>query len=94
VLAGGTVVGRGARIGAAAHVVGSVVGEGAVIAAGAVVVRSVVGDGATVGPGGSISDSVIGARSRLGARIELVAGARVWPDVDLPDGAIRFSPDA
>jgi len=27
------------------------------------------------------------------ARVELVGGARVWPDVTLPDGAIRFSSD-
>jgi mannose-1-phosphate guanylyltransferase len=36
---------------------------------------------------------VIGDRARIGARVELRAGARVWPDATLADGAIRFSSD-
>ena len=36
---------------------------------------------------------VIGDRAVLGAGIELLAGARVWPDVQLPDGSVRFSAD-
>jgi acetyltransferase-like isoleucine patch superfamily enzyme len=30
----------------------------------------------------------------VGAGIELRAGARVWPGVQLADGAIRFSSDS
>jgi mannose-1-phosphate guanylyltransferase len=40
-----------------------------------------------------VEDAVIGDRAEIGARVELRAGARVWPDVTLPDGAIRFSSD-
>jgi len=29
----------------------------------------------------------------LGANLELRAGARVWPGVELADGAVRFSSD-
>jgi mannose-1-phosphate guanylyltransferase len=36
---------------------------------------------------------VIGDRAVLGERVELRAGARVWPDVVLPPTAIRFSSD-
>ncbi len=37
--------------------------------------------------------AVIGDRARVGARCELRAGIRVWPDVDLPAGSVRFSTD-
>jgi mannose-1-phosphate guanylyltransferase len=40
-----------------------------------------------------LEDAVVGDRARIGARVELLAGARVWPDVVVPDGAIRFSSD-
>jgi mannose-1-phosphate guanylyltransferase len=94
VLSAGTVVSPGVRVDAGARVVGSIVADGAHVCAGAVVVDSVVGRGAVVGLDCSLTSAVVGDRSRLGARIELVAGARVWPDIDLPDVAIRFSSDA
>jgi mannose-1-phosphate guanylyltransferase len=68
--------------------------DGARIGPGAAVVRSVIGADAVVGEGSVVEDAVIGDRAVLGAGIELRAGARVWPDVHLPDGAIRFSSDA
>lgn len=92
-LSGGTTIGRRVVVGADAVVDGSVVFDGARIAAGAVVRRSVVGAGASIGEGTVIEDSVIGDRATLGAGIELKAGARVWPDATLADGAIRFSSD-
>jgi mannose-1-phosphate guanylyltransferase len=94
VLSAGTVVSAGARVDAGARIVGSIVADGAQVCAGAVVVDSVVGRGAVVGVDCCLTSVVVGDRSRLGARVELVAGARVWPDIDLPDGAIRFSSDA
>ncbi|MGA0066166.1 MAG: sugar phosphate nucleotidyltransferase [Candidatus Nanopelagicales bacterium] len=93
-LSGGTTVGRGARIGAGARVHGSVLLDGAVIAPGAVIVASVVGRHAYVGDGSSLTECVIGDAARLGRGIELTSGARVWPEVDLVDGAVRFSTDA
>jgi mannose-1-phosphate guanylyltransferase len=94
VVSAGSVVSPGARVDAGARVVGSIVAAGAKVCAGAVVVDSVVGRGAVVGVDCSLTSAVVGDRSRLGARIELAAGARVWPDIDLPDSAIRFSSDA
>jgi len=37
---------------------------------------------------------VIGDRARIGSGNELRAGARVWPDIELPATAVRFSTDA
>ena len=73
---------------------GSVVLDGAVIAPEAVVVDSVVGADAYIGDRSSLTRCVIGDRARLGRDIELREGARVWPDVALVDGAVRFSTDA
>ena len=93
VLIGGTVVGRGAEIGPRARLDGAVIFEGAVIEAGAVVERSIVGAGARIGPRALIRDTVIGDGADVGARCELLRGARVWPGVALPDGGVRFSTD-
>ncbi|MDF5751178.1 NDP-sugar synthase [Spongiactinospora sp. TRM90649] len=90
---GGTAVGAGAVVESGATVSGSVVGDGAVIRAGAVVSDSVVGPGARVEAGAVVRDAVIGDRAVIGPGNELRAGARVWPDVHLPECAIRFSAD-
>lgn len=93
VLIGGTVVGRGAEIGAGARLDGAVVFDGAKIEAGAVVERSIVGFGARIGPRALVRDGVIGDGADIGARCELLRGARVWPGVEIPDGGIRYSTD-
>ncbi|MBT0568473.1 sugar phosphate nucleotidyltransferase [Williamsia sp. CHRR-6] len=92
-LIGGTVVGRGAEIGARARLDGAVVFDGAVIEAGAVVERSIIGFGARIGPRALVRDGVIGDGADIGARCELLRGARVWPGVVIPDGGVRFSTD-
>ena len=38
-------------------------------------------------------DGVIGDGAHIGARCELLRGARVWPGVHIPDGGIRYSTD-
>jgi mannose-1-phosphate guanylyltransferase len=93
VLTQGTTVGSGCVIGAGAIIEGSVVFDGAVIGAGARIRSSVIGQGARVGAGAVLVDAVIGDRADIGARVELLGGARVWPDVALPDGSVRFSSD-
>ena len=91
---GGTTVGRGVRIGAGAVVEGALLFDGAVVAEAARVVHSVVGASAVVGEGASVVDTVLGDRANVGARCELRGGMRVWPDVVLPPGSVRFSSDA
>ncbi|MEO9220362.1 MAG: NDP-sugar synthase [Mycobacteriaceae bacterium] len=92
-LIGGTVVGRGVVVGAAARLDGAVVFDDAVVEAGAVVERSIVGVGARIGARALVRDGVIGDGAVVGARCELLRGARVWPGVQIPDGGIRFSTD-
>lgn len=93
-VAGGSAVGECCEVGSGAAVLGSVLMDGARVAAGAVVRRSVLGAGASVGTGAVVCDAVLGNGAVIGARCELRDGARVWPGVVLPDGAIRVSSDA
>jgi mannose-1-phosphate guanylyltransferase len=92
-LSGGTTAGAGSVVGAGAQVTGSILFDGARIAEDAVVERSVVGAGAVVGARTIVRDAVIGDRAMIGADVELIGGARVWPDVTIADGAVRFSSD-
>jgi mannose-1-phosphate guanylyltransferase len=94
VVTGGSTVGAGCVVESGAIIEGAVLFDGARIGAGAVVRSSIVGNAATVGPATVLSDAVIGDRARLGGGIELLNGARVWPDVVLTDGSVRFSADA
>jgi mannose-1-phosphate guanylyltransferase len=93
VVAGGTTVGAGCRIAAGAVLEAAVLFDGALVEEGARVTRSVVGFGARIGSSAVIEDAVIGDRAVVGSRVELRAGARVWPDVVLRESSIRFSSD-
>jgi mannose-1-phosphate guanylyltransferase len=55
------------------------------------VTRSIVGAGAAIGADAVLVDAVIGDRAQVGARCELLAGIRIWPDVVLPEAGVRFS---
>jgi mannose-1-phosphate guanylyltransferase len=90
---GGSTVGAGCTVGAGAVLDGAVLFDGAGVADGAVVRRSALGFGVRIGAGTVIEDAVVGDRAVIGRGIELRAGARVWPDVQLPDGSVRFSSD-
>jgi mannose-1-phosphate guanylyltransferase len=90
---GGTTVGAGAYVGPAALVDGSVLLERAVVEAGATVRDSVIGVGARVGAGSELTGVVVGNGAEIGARNELRQGCRVWSEVVLTDGAVRFSSD-
>jgi mannose-1-phosphate guanylyltransferase len=93
VLSSGTTVGAGCVVEAGAVVDGSVLFDGARVGAGAVIRDSIIGRDAVVGESCSLAEVVIGDRARIGRHVELVNGARVWPDVVLTDGSIRFSSD-
>ena len=90
-LLGGSTVGVGAVVGAGARLDGTLLFDGAVVEEGAVVERSVLGAGARVAAGATVSGSVIGDRAVVGERCELRDGVRLWPDVVLPAGGVRFS---
>ncbi len=91
---GGATIGRGCVVESGAVVDGAVLFDGARVRSGAVVRASIVGRDAVIGSGTTLCDVVIGDRSVIGTGIELLHGARVWPDVTLADGSIRFSADA
>jgi mannose-1-phosphate guanylyltransferase len=90
---GGSTVGAGCVVEAGAVVDGSVLLDGARVLAGATVSASIVGRDAVVGCGTVLAEAVIGDGAVLGSGIELLHGARVWPDVQLADRAVRFSAD-
>jgi mannose-1-phosphate guanylyltransferase len=91
---GGSAIGDRAAIAAGAVVDASIVLPGARVGKDAEIVRSVVGADAVVGAGCRLVDVVVGTGAQLGARNELLHGARVWPGVSVPDVAVRFSTDA
>jgi mannose-1-phosphate guanylyltransferase len=93
VLSAGATIGAGAVVAAGARVEGSVLFAGAVVGPGAVVRHSVLGAGARVEAGAQLTGTVVGDGAVVGARCELRDGARVWPGVELPECAIRFSAD-
>ncbi|MFI6320448.1 sugar phosphate nucleotidyltransferase [Nonomuraea sp. NPDC050556] len=88
---GGSTVGRGSVIEAGASVVGSVVGDACVVAGS--VTDSVIGDRARICAGAVVRDAVIGDGAVVGSGNELQAGVRVWPGVELPECAVRYSSD-
>jgi mannose-1-phosphate guanylyltransferase len=90
---GGSCIGAGCIVGSGAIVDGSVLLDGARIGAGAQVRASIVGRDAVIGAASVLDDAVIGDRAVLGAGLELLHGVRIWPDVVLPDGTVRFSAD-
>ncbi|WP_018653467.1 sugar phosphate nucleotidyltransferase [Actinomadura flavalba] len=94
VVRGGTTVGRGAVVEAGATVVGSVLLDDAFVAEGATVRDSVLSRGARVGPGATLDGVILGDGAIVGPGNELRDGLRVWPGIDLPATAIRFSTDA
>lgn len=93
VLVGGTVIGRGVIVGPDARLDGAVIFDDAIIDAGAVIERTIVGFAARIGKRALVRDGIIGDRANVGAGCELLRGARVWPDVVIPEGGIRFSSD-
>jgi mannose-1-phosphate guanylyltransferase len=88
---GRAVLGRDVWIGEGAHVESSVILDGARIGARATVSGSIVGPRAAIGAHTHLDGGVVlGEGVRIGADNALAAGARIFPGVHLPDGAIRF----
>jgi mannose-1-phosphate guanylyltransferase len=88
---GRSVLGAGVTIGPNAHVDSSVLLDGASIGAHSRVSRSIVGPGARIAARCRLAETaMVGENVRLGAGNTLTAGVRIFPDVELPDGAITF----
>jgi mannose-1-phosphate guanylyltransferase len=92
-ITGGSVISTGVTVAGGAVIDGSVVLDGASIGEGARVVSSAIGRFARIGADTIVEDGVIGDEARIGARNELRAGIRIWPEAQLGDAAVRFSTD-
>lgn len=85
------VLGEGVRVGEGAVIERAVVHDGAQIGAHAVVRDSIVAAGARIGERTHVTGgAVLGEGVVVGADNALTAGARIFPGVSLPDGAIQF----
>jgi mannose-1-phosphate guanylyltransferase len=93
VVDGGTTVGTGSLVEAGATISGSVLFDDVVVAKGATVRDSVLGRGARVGSGSVLCGAILGDAAQVGPGNELRDGLRIWPGVQLPPTAIRFSTD-
>jgi mannose-1-phosphate guanylyltransferase len=93
ILGAGTTVGSGCVVAPGARVEGSVLLDGARIEEGAVVRATAVGRDAVVGRNAVLDRVVVGHRAEIGPDNELLSGLRVWSDVRIPAGAVRFSSD-
>ncbi|MTD55009.1 NDP-sugar synthase [Amycolatopsis pithecellobii] len=92
-VSGGSTIGPGSAIAAGARVTGSVLFDRVKVAEDATVENSVLGNGTIVGKGAVLRGVVLGDGASVGAGCELLHGARVWPEITLPDASIRFSSD-
>ena len=86
-----SVLGEGVTVGEGARVEASVLLERVTVGAATTIRSSIIGRDATIGDRCHIEGGVVlGEGVRIGSRNTLAAGARIFPGVELPDGAIRF----
>ena len=86
------VLGQGVTVGAGSIVERAVIMNGTEIGAGCTLRDCIVAAGCRVGEGTQITGSaVLGEGVTVGAHNVVTRGARIFPGVTLPDGALRFS---
>ena len=91
IVGGRTVLGENVTIGPGAHVESSVLLDGASVGQRSTVRGSIVGAGAQIGDHCHVEDRVVlGEGVKVGSDNVLTAGARIFPGVQLPEGAIKF----
>jgi mannose-1-phosphate guanylyltransferase len=90
-LGGHTVLGRDVEVERGAHIVGSVLLDGCRVGMGSRVSAAILGPGVTIGERCRVDQGVVlGENVKVGAGNTLTAGMRIFPGVELPDGAISF----
>jgi mannose-1-phosphate guanylyltransferase len=91
IVGGRTVLGRGVRVGRGSHVESSVLFDGVRVGERCTVSGSIIAANCVVGDRCHIEHGVVlGEKVQIGSDNTLSAGARIFPGVRLPDGAIRF----
>ena len=84
-------LGEGVTVGAGARVESSVLLAGASVGTATTIRGSIIGSDVQIGDHCQIEGGVVlGARVKIGSGNTLAAGARIFPGVELPAGAIRF----
>ncbi len=85
------VLGEGVTVAAGSTVERAVIMNGAEIGAGCVLRDCIVAAGCRVGEGTQVTDgAVLGEGVTIGAHNMVTRGARIFPGVTLPDGALKF----
>jgi mannose-1-phosphate guanylyltransferase len=91
IVGGSVVLGRGVKIARGARIERSVLLDGVTVGERTRISGAIISAGVSVGANCHIDDGVmLGDGVRLGADNVLAEGVRIFPDVALPDGAIRF----
>ena len=91
IVGGRAVLGRNVHIGEGAHIESSVLLDGVHVGARSTVRGSILAGDVSIGEHCHLEAGVVlGEGVRLGSENILAAGARIFPGVHLPDGAIRF----
>lgn len=91
IVGGRAVLGRHVTIGGDAHVASSVLLDGVSVGKRTTVRSSIIGPGASIGDQCHVEGGVVlGEGVKLGSGNVLAAGARIFPGVQLPEGAIKF----
>jgi mannose-1-phosphate guanylyltransferase len=86
-----SVLGEGVTVSERARVEASVLLDRVSVGAATTISSSIIGPGVTIGPNCHIEGGVVlGEGVKIGSGNMLAAGARIFPGVELPDGAIRF----
>ncbi len=86
------VLGQGVTVGAGSTVERAVIMNGTEIGPGCTLRDCIVAAGCRIGEGTQITDgAVLGEGVTVGAHNIVSRGARIFPGVTLPDGALRFS---
>jgi mannose-1-phosphate guanylyltransferase len=91
IVGGRAVLGDRVSVGEGSHIEGSVLLDGTRVGEHTTISDSIIGRGVTIGDGCHIRGGVvIGENVRIGSENILAAGARIFPGVELPEGAIKF----
>lgn len=86
-----SVLGRGVAVGEGTRIESSVLLDGVTVGAGTQISSSIIGPAVKIGERCHIEGGVVlGEGVEIGSGNMLAAGARIFPGVRLPDGAIRF----
>jgi mannose-1-phosphate guanylyltransferase len=84
------VLGRGVKVSSGVRIEDSVLMDGVTVGADTHITDTIIGTEVAIGAHCQLGGVMLGHKVMLGDGNELTSGARIFPGVSLPDGAIRF----